>query len=337
MDVLGQEWREAFGRRANSRFTLILMLVVSTLLLLSSLYSAEASVFKKARESVLDAAAPVLAFFAGPVAFIEDRVGQVRDYFNVLDQNEALRKENAELRRWMEEAIRLREDLAGYERLQAYATELQSAPIDAFVIGDSNDAFARAMIVNAGAGKGVRKDMAVVDDRGLVGRIIEVGNRASRILLLTDAASRIPVFVENTSLRGLLIGRSGKSPVVSFEAGAVIDELSAGQRVLTSGAGGALPRGIGVGRIAAIDPSGDAVVDLDVNYARTRIVRVINYQFPEFEPAPAEALAPPEQLGGAPPPVAIQVREAPRTVTNTGLAIDSPEPPPPPRATEDEE
>lgn len=284
MEVLGHESRENFGRRTSSRFVLVLMILASFIMLASSLYSAEASVFKKAREGVMDFAAPVLEALARPFAFVQDRVGDLRDYFHVLEMNQALREENTELRQWMEEAVRLRGDIRTFERLQDFAADLETTPIDAFIIGESNDAFSKSMLVNAGAEDGVRRGMAVIDENGLLGRIVEVGVRASRVLLLTDVQSGVPVFVEETGLEGILKGRTGARPVIDFAAATVAVVFKPGQRVITSGAGGALPRGLVVGRIIG-DAKGQAVVDLNAKYASARLVRVINYQFPEFLPS----------------------------------------------------
>jgi rod shape-determining protein MreC len=291
MDVLGQDRREGLGRKAESRVGLLLAMLVSIVLLLSSLYSAEASVFKKARETVIDAAAPALTLLAGPISYIQGVVGNISDYFNVLEQNQALREENAELRQWMNEALALRETLATYERLQSYLKPPEVSPIDAFVVGESNDAFAHSMIVNAGAKDGVERGQAVVDDRGLVGRIVNSGNTASRILLLTDVQSRIPVYIEGAEQEGILVGKTSTKPAISFIESSDPVTFAPGQRVLTSGAGGVLPRGIPVGTIVE-EKEGEAVVDLYANYARTRMVRVINYEFPQVEPAPAEAVEP---------------------------------------------
>ena len=279
MEFLGQDRREGLGRRANSRFALLLLILVSVLLLLSSLYSAQASVFKKAREGVIDAASPILELFASPIAAIQDVTGSVSDYFNVLEQNKALREENAELRQWMNEALELRKTIASYEILQSYAAPPEATPIDAFVIGESNDAFARSMIVNAGRNRNVETGQAVVDDKGLVGRVVDTGARASRVLLLTDNQSRVPVYVEGADLEGILVGKNRGRPAISFTASSEPQEVIAGQRVMTSGAGGVLPRGVPVGEIESQDNE-DILVRLYANYARTRVVRVINYEFP---------------------------------------------------------
>lgn len=296
MDYLGQDRREGLGRKANSRFVLVLLLSVSVLLLFSSLYSAQASVFKKAREGVMDAASPVLSFFSGPINYVNGVVGYVGDYFAVLEKNKALRQENAELRQWMNEALALREVVSAYEGLETYAAPPEAQPITAYVIGESSDAFARSMIVNAGRANNVEVGQAVIDQDGLVGRIVEAGRGAARVLLLTDIQSRIPVYVEGADVEGILVGTTRRKPVIDYTKTAEDIPLEPGQRVLTSGAGGALPRGLPVGVIAGPDREGVAV-DLYANYARTRLVRVVNYAFPSFEPEPA-----PEAADGAAPP-----------------------------------
>ena len=284
MDYLGQDRREGLGRRSAPRFTLVLLLLVSVLLLFSSLYSAQASVFKKAREGVIDAASPVLEVFAGPIAYVNGLIGYVGDYFRVLEQNEALREENAELRQWMQDALELRTIVAAYEGLQTYQTPPKASPIDAFVIGEANDAFARSMIVNAGRARNVETGMAVVDENGLIGRIVYTGARASRVLLLTDTQSRVPVYIEGADMEGILVGNTRKKPVIDVTVDGEAAPPAPGQRVVTSGAGGALPRGLPVGVVDRVN--GEAVViGLYADYVRTRMVRIINYEFPNPDEA----------------------------------------------------
>jgi len=287
MEFLGQDRREGLGGKAHSRFILLLLILVSVLLLLSSLYSAQASVFQKAREGAIDAASPILEMLSGPISYVNGVVGNISDYFNVLKQNEALRQENAELRQWMDEALALREVTASYEGLQSYEAPPEALPIDAYVIGEANDAFARSMLVNAGRGRNVEAGQAVVNDNGLIGRIVDTGAVASRVLLLTDIQSRIPVYVEGADLEGLLVGNTRSKPTISFTASTEAAVVIPGQRVLTSGAGGVLPRGLPVG---VIDDQlrDDIVVNLYANYVRTRMVRIINYEFPGLGDGSAE-------------------------------------------------
>ncbi|HNR76280.1 MAG TPA: rod shape-determining protein MreC, partial [Parvularculaceae bacterium] len=271
-----------FGLRTNSHTGTLLFSLVALILLLSSLYAAEASVFKKARETAMETASPILKLFSGPIGWIHDRVGDVGDYFRVLEQNKALREENAALRQWEEEARSLRAVISALEELDAYEAPPTIKPINAFVIGEANEAYAHSMIVNAGAKAGAAVGYAAVDERGMIGRLVSVSNNASRILLLNDIQSRIPVFVEGSFVEGLLVGRSTSNPTIAITMLANGARIEPGQRVVTSGAGGVLPRGLTVGVVSKVTDK-EAVVELAADYARTRLVRIISYEFPQID------------------------------------------------------
>jgi rod shape-determining protein MreC len=86
---------------------------------------------------------------------------------------------------------------------------------------------------------------------GLAGRVIESGADASRVLLLTDAGSRIPVFAGTAQSRAVMAGNNGPTARLDHVAGDVA--LASGDEVQTSGVGGLFPRGIRVGRIERDD------------------------------------------------------------------------------------
>lgn len=335
MDVLGKEGRETFGRRSDTQVGHLLFSLVSLILLLSSLYAAEATVFQRARETALEAASPVLKALSGPIGWVQDRVGDFGDYFRVLEQNKALREENAALRQWEEEARSLRGVILALEELDAYEAPPSVKPINAFVIGEANDAYAHSMIVSAGDKKGVKRGLAVVDERGMIGRIVDVSANASRILLLNDIQSRIPVFVEGSYVEGLLVGRSTTRPTIAVTMLANGDKIEAGQRVITSGAGGVLPRGLTVGFVSKVE-DGEAVIDLAADYARTRMVRVINYDFPQVDPAPVEATSSAATSGEAVAQSAPQASASPVIDVQQAAAAALPTSADPPPAAVDE-
>ncbi len=283
MEILGENRREGLGRKVTPRVSLFLMLLVSIILLLSSLYSAEASIFRKARESVLDATSPILSVLSAPINMVNNLFGNVEEYFGVVEENRALRQENAELRQWMEEALALRDLVSVYEKLQSYQTQPDVVPIDAHVISDSNDVFAKSMVVNAGRSKQVKVGQAVVNEAGLVGRIIETGRNASRVLLLSDIQSRIPVYIEGAGIEGILVGRTRQQPVISFTNEVFEGPVPPETRILTSGAGGVIPRGIPVGTVGQVTKL-EITVRLYADYSKTRLVRVLDFVFPKVDP-----------------------------------------------------
>lgn len=324
MELFGKQRISSGSADVEARAGLIVFFLVSLFLLLSSLYAAEASVLRKARESVLEAAAPALELLSGPIALLEDLFGDVGDYFRVLEQNKSLREENAQLRQWQEEARSLRQVLAAYEALKIYEPPPQIRPVNAFVIGESNEAFRQSMILNVGSDDGVAHGQAVVSDRGLIGRIIDVSRHAARTLLLNDAQSRVPVFVEGAAIEAILVGRTTGRPslAVTLERGGA--GLEVGQRVVTSGAGGVLPSGLLVGVVARVD---DRVTEIELaaSHTSTRMVRVLNYEFPTVDEAEAAENA---ARAAAPRPLAVTATGGAAAPAGAALpTVPEPEPP----------
>jgi rod shape-determining protein MreC len=102
-------------------------------------------------------------------------------------------------------------------------------------------------LLDVGRNGGMKAGFPVVDANGLVGRLIETGTRASRVLLITDINSRIPVQVGKTAVRALLLGDNGPRPRLGhLPAEAAVAE---GDEVFTSGTGGLLPRGLRIGTV----------------------------------------------------------------------------------------
>ena len=139
----------------------------------------------------------------------------------------------------------------------------------------------------------------------VIGRTVEAGNHAARVLLLTDPASRIPVVVVRTGQAALAVGTNRPSLVLRDRVGADVP-LQAGDRLVTSGDGGVFPPGIPVGTIVdpaeppairpAANPVGAAYVSIEAAYL----------PLPAAEPLPTSAVPVPIEAqrsgGGAPAP-----------------------------------
>jgi rod shape-determining protein MreC len=131
-------------------------------------------------------------------------------------------------------------------------------------VSDSRGPFANARLANAGSDAGVVVGYPVLSERGLVGRIVGVSRNASRILLLTDVASRTPVMIDRSNARAILTGDGGPNPKLDYLRGR--DAVHDGDRVLTSGDGGVLPRGLPVGRaVKGLDGRWRVVLDADAS------------------------------------------------------------------------
>ena len=153
-----------------------------------------------------------------------------------------------ELSQYKAIALTMAERLEVYEDILNMQGEPQGAEVTARIMAETDGPFSEALLVNAGAMQGVRPGDYAENDQGLVGRVVQVGQRSSRILKLTDFNSRLPVMGEVSGLRAIMSGGVG-------QRGQLTDLPEQGQflayeRVLTSGEGGLFPRGVVVGTVS---------------------------------------------------------------------------------------
>ena len=262
-----------------NRFAFLLMVGASVTLL--GLSRAGYTPIESARVLVLDYAAPVLDVISRPVAAVNALFAEIGTLMTIYADNERLTLENERLHAWQAEARQLAQENAAFRGLLRAQPEPGMTFVSARVVGDSGGPFVRTLMLNAGGEDGVRKSEAVVNGDGLVGRVVEAGNRSSRVLLLTDLNSRVPVVLEQSRLRAVLEGDNTDVLRLSFLTD--LDEIEIGDRVMTSGHGGIFPAGIPVGAVAAIEGDNVWVAPL-VAFGKLEFVRVLRFDFPELEP-----------------------------------------------------
>jgi rod shape-determining protein MreC len=278
-----------------------------------------------------------------------DALGDAKSGWDALwrasDQIRALQKENAELREWKELALALSERQQRYEKLLSIpAEELgqgrgEDSAVSARLVLDPGGPYKRTLLANAGSDHGVKVGYVAINENGLIGRVISVGRRSARVLLLDDYTSRVPVMGEASRARAMLIGQAGQKPRLDLGPLRLDDPrlqyvvgangFRRGERLVTSGDGGIYPRGVGVG-IVTQDGAGWAA-ELGAARAPIDYIRLI----PPYEPdAPPDAAAqedslprPPQSLyTGAP----MTTPPAPSTIGSSLIPKRPPRPVEPP-------
>lgn len=260
------------------RFALLLLVGASIALMITA--KGEHWAVERLRTTVMDVVAPVLDVISRPAQALNQATEQVGQIIFVYRENERLRDENARLRSWQSTARRLETENAAFRALLRARPEPGVTYVSGRVIGDSGGPWVRTLALNAGESDGVRKGSAVVTGDGLVGRVVESGDRSSRILLLTDLNSRVPVVVESSRYRAILEGDNTDTLKLSFVIPA--DEIRVGDRIVTSGSGGLFPAGLPIGDVTAIK-DGTALVTPLVRFDRLEYVRVLRFDFPGME------------------------------------------------------
>lgn len=207
-------------------------------------------------------AAPVGDFLSTPNRWIGDGINYVRGYFFAVSENRQLKAELREARRWRDVALALSDTNDRYKALLKLKTDPPIPMVAGRTVIDSRGPFANSRLANVGLEAGIKAGNPVMSETGLVGRVVGVAKGASRILLLTDIASRTPVMIDRTNARAILTGDGGPNPKLDYLRGK--DPVKQGDRVVTSGDGGVFPRGLPVGvAVKGLDGRWRVVLDSD--------------------------------------------------------------------------
>lgn len=191
--------------------------------------------------------APITSFFSAPVSLGKTGVAQVDSYFSVREENTKLKEENQALLFWQQRAASLEQENRALRTLgQAKARE-DIGYVTGLVTAMEGGAYREAVKVNIGAQDGVEIGAAVVNETGFVGRIIEVQEAVSWLLLLQDVNSRIPVRNARNSERAIVMGGRGNALRLGF-LGKEADFVE-GDVIVTAADGEVLPDGIPVGTV----------------------------------------------------------------------------------------
>jgi len=238
------------------------------------------------RAQAVDVFAPVIEVASRPMAALDDGIARVDHFFDVYEENARLREENERLFHWQAAARQFEAENSAFRDLLSTVAEPRNAFVTARIIGMSSGSFVRTSLINAGSNDGVDVGQAVVTAHGMLGRIVEVGTRSARVLLLTDLNSRVPVAVESSRAPAILAGDNTSVLSLMFVADGA--EVVVGDRLVTSGEGGMLPPGLPVGVVTAIE-DGAILVTPFVDPAGVEHVRILDYALPGLLPTTREA------------------------------------------------
>jgi rod shape-determining protein MreC len=276
----GMVGRLATLRLLAQRFAFLALVLASFALML--LGKADTIVVERLRVFVDDGVAPVLQVLSRPAAAVASVVNAIRDLAAMRAENVRLTEENGRLLHWQTVARELDNENRALKAQLNFLPDPDAAFITARVIGDTGGAFVHSMLLNVGSRDGVRKGQAVIAGENLVGRIAEVGERSARILLLTDINSHIPVVIESSRAKAILSGDNTDRARLNYLA--PNSNAAPGNRVVTSGHGGAFPPGLPVGVIASVQ---DGIVRVEPFVHRNQLeyVTVVDYGLPGVLPS----------------------------------------------------
>ena len=274
-------------RQALAKLTLPVLIVAAFGLML--LGKADTVMAERARMALGDALAPIYGLLAEPFARLRDLGDSVGHVLTQASENARLRDENEQLRKWQAIALALDAENTALKANLKWIPDPAPSFVTARVVADASGVYARAVLLSAGPNHGIVKGQIALDDRGLVGRVTEVGTRSVRVLLLTDMNSRIPVILEGSRGRAILAGTNGLRPRLAYWTEGL--QPVEGERVVSSAEANAFPAGLPVGTVhynAQHVPEVEPAARLD----RLEIVRLFDYGLRGVVPPEASVARP---------------------------------------------
>ena len=229
---------------------------------------------ERIRIAVLDRFVPSMEWAMAPVNRATQMLLDFRSYERLYEQNRELRQEIQRMKAWREAAIQLEQENARLLDLNKVKLSPKLSSVSGRILSDSGSRFRQTALINLGRQDGLKEGWATMDGLGLVGRIVAVGERSSRLIFVTDSTSQIPVKIMPSNRRAILSGNNTLRPQINFIENA--EEIKPGDRIETSGDGGVFPPDLLVGQVA-IAAAGEYQAILAADFERLALIRVIRF------------------------------------------------------------
>lgn len=227
---------------------------------------------ERMRTALIDRFVPSFEWAFAPVTRVSQMIAGFQSYARIYEQNQELRRELQKMQAWKEAAVQLEQENSKLLAQNNVRIDPALTSVTGLVMVDSGSAFRQSVLLNVGGQDGIIDGWAVMDGLGLVGRISGVGQRTSRVVLLTDPSSRIPVTIQPSGDRALLTGDNTPLPFLDFIES--LDNVRPGDRVVTSGDGGVFPPGLLVGQVV-LGSDGRMRLRMAADYGRLEFLRVL--------------------------------------------------------------
>jgi len=199
---------------------------------------------------------------------IEKHIKLYKDYNFQKEELEKLKSEKYEVKFLEAENKRLKKVLNDIN----YSSEL----VIAKVIIDKQSPFLRSIIINKGSKNNIKKGMSVLSDSYLIGKVVEVNYMTSRVLLLSDLNSKIPIIIEPGNFQSILSGTGKNDGIIQYlKENYLIEENST---IYTSGAGGLFKAGIPIGKIEKNELNKENKVDFFSDFSQLRFVKIMSFE-----------------------------------------------------------
>lgn len=201
-------------------------------------------------------------------------VGYFKELSGAKAENKILKEENKKLKSLYIRALNIEKENKELRDLIKFIDIRSVKYHSARMIGRNSEIYGHNMIIDAGFNQGVKENNIVTGKEAMIGRTINIGENKSRVLLITDTNSRIPVITSNSRVRGILVGNNSDAMKISY-----LDKkhgIKVGDRVFTSGDGDTLPPGLLIGLVSEVKKE-KVIVRMVEDINKVNMVSIIEY------------------------------------------------------------
>ena len=269
--------RSAFlKKQTKQKFSLLSLIILSIFIIfLSSLDAKIVRIVKSGINEFIYRGSSVLS---APEKILKNLNYEIKDHVNLYTYSKKLEKE---LNQFKSKKISL--DILQFEnqklREQLDDYLVSTEVIFSKIIIDNKSPYLRSFIINKGSKDGIKNGMVVLDQKYLVGKVIEVNFATSRVLLLSDINSNIPITISPGNLLAIATGTGKNQAKVNFLKKIHFDKISNESLVYTSGTGGLIKSGVPVGKISNFDPNTDENINIEFfsDFSQLQYVSVTSF------------------------------------------------------------
>ena len=243
---VGISIRSAFLRKGTQqRFSLFVLTIISILLIF--LETIDTKPLNRIRSFIKDVVYRTAVVVTYPTKIFSGSYNVVENHFSLYKNYNDLKKENEELKSKYSKAEFLELENSQLRKLIDEQTQSQSNLVSARVMLDKQSPYLNSFVINIGANKEIKKGMAVLDGKNFIGRIVDVNFFSSRILLITDLNSKIPVITEPSGNHAILSGHGDNKPTLEYLS--KNHKIKEEDKIYTSGKEGIFTPGIPIGEV----------------------------------------------------------------------------------------
>ena len=265
--------RSAFLKKgAQQRFSLLSLILFSIIfLILGSLNFKAINYVKITIKEIVYRSSFIVS---GPENFIKDSYFTIQNHKNLYKENEKNKSELAKLKsKDLSNKFIILENQRLKNIIDDYVSE--SDAVVAKVLSDKGSPFLKSIIINKGSKQGLYLGMIAMDGEYLVGKVVEVNYLSSRVLLLSDLNSKIPVTLEPGGLLSILSGTGEDHGVIQYTK--KYKEIQSQSIIYTSGTSGLFKAGIPIGRINSNFLDNEKKVEFFSDFSQLRFVKIFSF------------------------------------------------------------